>query len=94
MVIGADLGGSLTPLLIVLAGSSGVIGAIVALIKLSGDRGTAAVSQAQGANEVLQETLVAVERDRDYWRDRYQGCANQLSQLVDELGLRDRLDDK
>ena len=95
MVVGAELvaGGPLTEILLVVAGAGGLTGALVALVKLPGDKGTAAITQAQGANEVLQETLEAVERDRDYWKGRYEMCAAQLTQLVNELGLRDRLKD-
>lgn len=82
-----------TELLIGLVGSAGVTGALIAFLKLPGDKTTAAVSQAQGANEILQATLDEVIRERDYWRDRYQACAVQMTQLVHELGLRDRLDD-
>lgn len=47
----------------------GLIGAIVALIKLRPDENTAVITQAQGA-AVAQDTLVkGVERERDYWRD-------------------------
>lgn len=94
MVIGAELGADpLTQLLLVLVGSTGGIGAIVAFVRLRGDKDTAAITQAQGANEVLQETLEAVERDRDYWKARYETCLAQHRQLVHELGLHSRLED-
>jgi hypothetical protein len=75
----------------ILAVSLGLTGAIVALIKLPGDKSAASMAQAQGANEALVQSLAAVERERDYWRDRYEGCARQASQLVDSPGLHDRL---
>jgi hypothetical protein len=87
-VVGVELvaysGSLLEPLLIGLVGSGGIIGAIVAFIKLGPERESAAISQAQGANEVLQETLEAVERQRDYWQRLYEECARGRSVLVDE----------
>jgi hypothetical protein len=58
-----------TPLLVSLIGSGGLMGAIIALVKLRGDRDSVAVSQAHGANEALIATLAGVERERDYWRN-------------------------
>jgi sugar (pentulose or hexulose) kinase len=60
------------PLLVSLIGSSGLMGAIVALVKLRGDRDSVVVAQAHGANEAIIATLAGVERERDYWRKRYE----------------------
>lgn len=59
----------------VLAVALGLTGAIVALIKLPADKSLASMAQAQGANEALVQTLEAIERERDYWRSRYEACA-------------------
>jgi hypothetical protein len=66
--------GLVAPLLIGLVGSGGLIGAVVGFLRLRPETATAAMAQAQGANEVLQETLAAVERDRDYWKRLYRDC--------------------
>jgi hypothetical protein len=65
-VILANAMSALTPLLLVLVGSGGVIGS---------EKASAAMGQAQGANEVLKDTLDALERDRDYWKALYMECA-------------------
>jgi hypothetical protein len=70
-----------TPLLVSLAGSGGVMGVIIALVKLRGDRDSVAVSQAHGANESLLATLAGVERERDYWHERYREQVTLNEQL-------------
>lgn len=82
-------GSLLEPLLIGLIGSGGIVGAIVAFIKLGPERESAAISQAQGANEVLQETLEAVERQRDYWRRLYEESARVRTFHVDDVERHD-----
>lgn len=78
------MGGSVfAPLLVSLAGSGGVMGIIIALVKLRGDRDSVAVAQAHGANEALQATLAAVSSERDYWHKRYEEQAALNSQLRD-----------
>lgn len=61
----------LIPFLVSTATTGGITGMVIAVAKLRGDTQTAAVAQAQGANEALRETLEAIERDRDYWKRRY-----------------------
>jgi hypothetical protein len=78
-------------LLIILLGSGGLLGALIAFAKLRPEKETAAMAQAQGANEVLRETLEVVERERDYWKRLYEACARRNTQLVEALGLNDRL---
>lgn len=82
------MGGSglYAPLLIALLGGTGLTGAIVALVKLRGDRDSAAVSQAHGANEALVAALTAVERERDYWRNRYEKVAALNEELLRRAG--------
>jgi hypothetical protein len=74
-VILANAMSALTPLLLVLVGSGGFIGALVGFAKLGSEKASAAMGQAQGANEVLKDTLDALERDRDYWKALYMECA-------------------
>ena len=73
------------PLLIALVGSGGALGSFVAFVKLRGDTDSTAVSQAQGANEVLLETLQSVERERDYWHARYDACHGRCNEILAEL---------
>ena len=84
---------SFTIVLSALALFTAVLGALTAFVKLGGDRDSQAVSQAQGANDALMQTLEATERERDYWKRRYEVCAAQQTQIVEQLGLRDRLKD-
>lgn len=70
---------------IVLAIATAVVGAIVAFVKIPTDRSTASMAQAQGANEALSEALEAVERERDYWRQRYESTHQAKSALYAEL---------
>jgi hypothetical protein len=76
-----------TPVLITLAGSGGIVGALVALVKLRGDTSSQAVSQAQGAMEVMEGLNAALEKERDYWRARYHECHDKRSELLAELQL-------
>jgi hypothetical protein len=70
---------------IALAGSGGVVGAIVTVVKLRGDTESAAVSQSQGASAALAEALEAVERERDYWKERFEKCHKEKSGLYADL---------
>lgn len=74
-----------TPLLIALLTSGGIVGAVVAWVKLPTDKVTAAVTQAQGAASVLEATLQSVEDDRDYWRRRYEEEYARAEKLYGEL---------
>lgn len=87
LALAANTSGVLTPFLVSLAAITGVFGAIVAVVKLRGDTQTAAVSQAQGANEAMRETLEAVERDRDYWQRRYEREHQRANDLAAELAV-------
>lgn len=79
-------GASITTILLIIAGSStGIVGAIVGLVKLGSDKGTAAIAQATGANEALEATLEAVERERDYWKRRYENCRVAYDQLIERV---------
>lgn len=70
---------------IILAVSTAILGAIIAAVKIPTDRGTAAMAQAQGANEALSEALEAIERERDYWENRFRICHKEKSDLYAEL---------
>jgi hypothetical protein len=84
-LLAVETGSSLiAPLLIALVGSGGIMGAIVAFVKLSGDRTSASIAQAQGANEILKTTLEEVTRERDYWRKRALDCARHARRLSDQ----------
>lgn len=78
-------GVSLTPIVIALVASGGGTGFIVALIKLRGDTGVQAVSQAQGAMETMETLLEGVERERDYWRERFEKCHHDKSDLLAQI---------
>lgn len=80
----ADTAGA-APIIITLLGSTGLIGAIVALLKLRPDVNSAAVSQAQGAMEVMQQLNQDMEKNRDYWRERYEQCNQRCVALEEEL---------
>lgn len=54
---------ALSTLAIVLAAAAGLIGAIVALLKLRGDTNQSAVIQAQGANETMVELNKVLKDD-------------------------------
>jgi len=73
------------PILIALAGSGGFVGALLGLVKLRGETDSQAVSQAQGAMETMQELNDALERERDYWRDRFERCHAEKSELLGRL---------
>lgn len=73
------------PLLISIVGSGGVMGAIVAFVKLRGDRDSAAVHQAQGAADALERALEASEREVAYWKARYDACHKRANELAAEL---------
>lgn len=86
LLLGSGLTGSgAAAFAIVLAIATAVIGAIVAFLKIPTDRSTASMAQAQGANEALSEALEAVERERDYWRQRYENAHKEKSDLYAEI---------
>lgn len=75
---------TVTPLLIALIGSSGFIGAVVALVKLRPEMSTSAVAQAQGALEMMQQLVEDLEKDRDYWQKRYIDSHKRCTELEDQ----------
>lgn len=69
---------NLTNLAITLLGAGGAVGAVTGFIRLRGDRDSQAVSQAQGAIEVmetlqdeLRASLKRAQERADYWRGKY-----------------------
>lgn len=82
--------GLLIEFLISLASTGGLTGLLVAFAKLRPEKTSAAIAQAQGANEALVETLEAVERERDYWMKKYEACHARSAELYAELMTRPR----
>lgn len=82
------------PVAAVLASAAAVLGALLGMVKLRGDTDSQAVSQAQGAMETMQDVNDALERERDYWRDRFDKChadKNELYARVLDLERRAKL---
>lgn len=78
----------LIPFLVSLASVTGVGGLMLAVAKLRPEKTSAAIAQAQGAADAMQEALVALERERDYWIKRHGDCherANGLAAQVQAL---------
>jgi hypothetical protein len=73
--------GVYTPVAVVLSTAAALLGALLGIVKLRGDTDSQAVSQAQGAMEVMQELVEALERDRDDWRQRYLACYEKRNEL-------------
>lgn len=71
-----------TTYLIALLSSGGVLGALLGFFKLRGDKDTAAVTQAQGAMETMQDLNEALIKERDYWRTRFERCHAEKSELL------------
>lgn len=79
--------------LIALAGSGGILGATIGLIKLRGDRDSQAVSQAQGAVETmaevqdqLEKTLARANESRDFYRNRCDELTKELGDIHGKWG--------
>jgi len=81
----ADAFSGATPIIIALLGSGGLIAAVVALLKLRPDINSAAVIQAQGAMEIMQQLNEDMEKNRNYWRDRYDECQKHCRDLEQEV---------
>jgi hypothetical protein len=85
---------------IILAASAGMLGAIVALLKLPRERNESAVSQAQGAmetmeklNDSLEEALSRANNRGDLYRDRllelqarYDALEERFARAESQLG--------
>lgn len=83
----------LTPFLIALLGSGGIVSAVVAFLRLGGDRDSQAVSQAQGAVETMVDVQTALEKslaranDRaDYYRRRCDELSAELEEVRQRWG--------
>lgn len=87
MLLAASSGNTslLVSFLVSIASTGGLTGVIIAVAKLRGDTQSSAVMAAQGANEAMKETLEAIERERDYWRRRYDDCHERAGALAGEL---------
>lgn len=87
----ADAGAGAVPYLIALAGSGGVLGALLGFFKLRGDRDSSAVSQAQGAVETMADVQEALERALARANERsdyYRGRAEELEAELQEIRSR------
>jgi hypothetical protein len=62
-------------------GMSGVVGAVVALLKLRPEVNSAAVTQSQGAVTTMQMLMDEQRADRDSWRARALAAEAELDQL-------------
>lgn len=70
---------------IVLAASAGIIGAIVALLKLGPEKDSAAVAQAQGANETLVALIEQLEKALERANERGDHYRDERDRARDEL---------
>lgn len=76
---------------IVLAASAGVIGAVIALLKLKPEANQSAVMQAQGAMETMVALQDELEKSLERERGRSSHYASKCAQLAKELDeLQDR----
>jgi hypothetical protein len=76
---------SSTNFLIALIGSGGVVGGIVALLKLRGDANSAAVEQAQGAMEVMQILNQTMEIELSHKNEALERAREENARLEEEL---------
>lgn len=74
-----------TPIVIALLGSGGFVGAVVAVVRLKPDMNSSAVSQARDALEMMQQLVEDLEKDRTYWRERYERMHKRNADLSAEL---------
>jgi 3-polyprenyl-4-hydroxybenzoate decarboxylase len=73
-VIGAVESAQVVQVVLAVCGASGIVGAIVAMLKLKPDANSAAVTQAQGAMETMEKLNAQLEAERDEWRQRALDC--------------------
>lgn len=66
-------------------GTTGVVGAVVALYKLRPDLNSAAVTQSQGAMETMRGLNEELTQDRDYWRKRAVDAEKQVRSCADDV---------
>ena len=67
-------GFSVTQILLTTLAGGGLLGAVVALLKLRPDANTAAVTQSQSAMETMATLNKQLEVERNEWRDRALKC--------------------
>ena len=65
---------SVTQILLSTLAGGGLLGAVVALLKLRPDANTAAVTQSVSAMEAMATLTKQLEVDRNEWRDRALKC--------------------
>jgi len=89
-LLAANAASNATTVLIAIVGSGGLVGALVAFVKLSGDRGMTAVSQAQGAmetmvelNEVLKSALKECRERCRYYEEEVDGLNRAFNEMKD-----------
>jgi hypothetical protein len=98
----AGLSPTVVQIIIGVVGTSGVIGAFVALAKLKPDVNSAAVTQSQGAIETMAILQRQLEDERNQWRERALNaeqeadkCKRKAAELeVDIERLRDELNQR
>lgn len=73
--------------------ATGIVGALVALYKLRGERDSAAVSQAQGAmetmeglNDALEHALERANARADFYKGRYEETVAELESVRQRWG--------
>lgn len=82
-MIAAVQSGQIVQIVLAVCGASGIVGAIVALLKLKPDANSAAVTQAQGAMETMEKLNAQLEAERDEWRQRAMACEAENRTLRD-----------
>lgn len=87
LLLANGAGANTTQLIISVFGATGALGALAAWFKLRGEKDSLAVSQAQGAMEVmetlqseLKDTLARAEADRDFYKARADQFEHELSE--------------
>lgn len=86
MTVLADAASSATPYLIGLVGSSGVLGAVIALYKLRGDRDSQAVETMETVLEALERSLERANARGDFYRHRCEELEAKLERVNRQWG--------
>ncbi len=80
-------GFSVTQILLSTLAGGGLLGAVVALLKLRPDANTAAVTQSQSAMETMATLTKQLEVERNEWRDRALKCELAARNAQEKLEL-------
>src|SRR5262245_40975617 len=79
-----------TPLIIAIAGTGGIIGAIVAFLKVRPEAGQIAVTASQGALIIQTGVIETLNKENAQLRERLENMESKVALLSD---LRDRVED-